>query len=442
MKQNYRPLGDSRRRVCAVFMSALVTGVCFTFGTASGAEFAYDPGFGSEGKGVVQVFEKGSISAMLPRQDGGITVAGKARSDDPDNPKNSFYVGVLKANGSPVVNFGNHGRVETPFPTVWGRATGIAHAPSSTFYAVGNFRGESGPWKPLVYRFHLDGSVDDAFHTYTGEDRSTNHQKVSDVAVDQQGRAVVIGNIWRKPNRKRSILVMRFESGGKLDRTFGHYGKVELPAKRPGYVDGSRIIPLAGGRILIGGALGGYPFVARLNDDGSLDRTFGIGGIATFARGPGNRCRFQYPCQFTDMVRTPDGDIRVMANFSYHLDNWIPSIVGLFPNGRIDSDFGYQGRRTVRDWGTGSPGGRKLTAMDDSSLIMVDEIGATDLQSRAYRVTQSGNFDPDFGTGGSLKLAGNYTYGVTALPNGGFAVASARGGWIKAGIIQKFNPVP
>ena len=412
-----------------------VTG-CLT-GTAAGSGFVYDPGFGTGERGVGRIFEKGFIREMIPRRDGGITFVGKSRSDNPETLKNTFFAGVLKANGTPLYSFGKLGRAENPLPSVWGNAAGIARAPGGKFYVVGNFREESSSWKSLVYRIHRDGWVDDAFHTYTSNASSASRQTLSDVATDDKGRAIVIGT-YRPNHRTSRILLMRFESGGKLDPDFGRGGRVVIGSRNKRNNRGITVIPLSSGRILFGGVLGGYPFVARIDEDGELDRRFGRRGFTTFARGPENKCGPRVLCNLTDLVRTPDGNIRALANFDYYMDSWIPSVIGLRPGGRIDSRFGEGGWLGLGDWGAGSFGARDLAAMDDSSVIVVsNHLAGNAAWSQVMRINPRGRFDRSFGNRGALRINGTRAYGATAMANGGFAIAFARG---QKALIQKFNP--
>jgi uncharacterized delta-60 repeat protein len=77
-------------------------------------------------------------------------------------------------------------------------------------------------------------------------------------------------------------VLARFDENGKLDPSFGSGGLLRL--LKP---DGStfvseihQVTALADGKILVNGSYGG-PFVARLNPDGSYDPSFGQGGLVT-----------------------------------------------------------------------------------------------------------------------------------------------------------------
>ncbi|HWC49531.1 MAG TPA: delta-60 repeat domain-containing protein [Solirubrobacterales bacterium] len=82
-------------------------------------------------------------------------------------------------------------------------------------------------------------------------------------------------------------MLARFDAGGRLDPTFGDGGLLRL--RRP---DGDilkasveQVVPLPDGKALVTGPLKEFAkfafFVARLNGDGSYDRSFGDGGLVT-----------------------------------------------------------------------------------------------------------------------------------------------------------------
>lgn len=83
-------------------------------------------------------------------------------------------------------------------------------------------------------------------------------------------------------------VLARFDPDGTLDPGFGRGGLLRLARPDDGIFRGEidQVIALAGGKLLVGGLLPGgrtsfVPFVARLNADGTYDRGFGEGGLAT-----------------------------------------------------------------------------------------------------------------------------------------------------------------
>jgi uncharacterized delta-60 repeat protein len=106
------------------------------------------------------------------------------------------------------------------------------------------------------------------------------------VAVADDDRIIVGGSRWAfaaegKPNQ---AVVWRLLANGAPDLSFGEDGIGVIPASPGSPVLPAiwSVLPLHDGRVLAAGNLGGFG-VARLRADGSLDTSFGVGGVATIA---------------------------------------------------------------------------------------------------------------------------------------------------------------
>jgi uncharacterized delta-60 repeat protein len=101
-------------------------------------------------------------------------------------------------------------------------------------------------------------------------------------AVDANGRIIIAGNAF---GNSEEILVARLNPNGTLDTTFNNNGVVEIPdplGAGTAYASGVAID--ANGEVVVAGSAyatnGLYQMVvARLNPNGTLDSSFGIGGI-------------------------------------------------------------------------------------------------------------------------------------------------------------------
>jgi uncharacterized delta-60 repeat protein len=112
-------------------------------------------------------------------------------------------------------------------------------------------------------------------------------------------------------------------NGSVLDPTFGAGGKVTTPLFGPvvwgqnagGWV--SRVAVAPDGKIVLGGGIDSQyatqAFVTRYNPDGSLDTTFGSGGLSHVPL-PGSGVSFP---GVDDFVIQPDGSMVVSVHFSY-----------------------------------------------------------------------------------------------------------------------------
>nr|WP_281377908.1 hypothetical protein [Chiayiivirga flava] len=180
------------------------------------------------------------------------------------------------------------------------------------------------------------------------------------------------------------------------------------------------LLPASGGRVLAAGALyrmrddqggtaGNDMAVLRLRNDGSLDDTFGTGGIARINAGDGDS-QGAY-----DIVRQPDGKLLVagMLEFVSYTD---AAIARLLPDGTLDTSFG-----NAADGG-GRTGFRTINLGDDEFSheeargVLLQSTGKAVLAARApspvsgsyahftlTRVDANGDVDPTFG-GGTGKV--------------------------------------
>ena len=129
-------------------------------------------------------------------------------------------------------------------------------------------------------RFNFDGSPDTTFGSKgTGviqihpDGDSSNINVAQAVAIDGQGRIVVAGAAGG------NMLVLRFTPGGQLDKSFDHDGIVGIGFHGLGVEAQANSLAIqTNGKIVLAGegGFGSNNFaIARLNDNGSIDTTFG-----------------------------------------------------------------------------------------------------------------------------------------------------------------------
>ena len=107
------------------------------------------------------------------------------------------------------------------------------------------------------------------------------------VAIQPDGKLVVVGTTYKQNDfSDEDFVVTRYNTDGTLDTTFGRGGKVRTDFPGLAAVPSSVVIQPDGKIVVAGGAfplftfLGNFELV-RYNPNGSLDRSFGNGGIVT-----------------------------------------------------------------------------------------------------------------------------------------------------------------
>lgn len=238
-----------------------------------------DVGFGTGGRTFADI--DGSPAAVAIQADGKIVVAGRSRalSSQP-------YVFTLvryDTNGKLDSTFGAGGVVRTPvgFGSSQTAAMALAVQPDGRLVAAGRFQG-SRTDVGLV-RYNPDGSLDATFGTAGQVITAVGTSAHADgIALQPDGKIVVAGTTWVAS--QSDFLVLRYDPAGALDPSFGSGGKV-ISDFGPG--DTAVAVALLGdGSIAVGGRTVGAGFsLARYDQSGVLDPSFGSGGLVASSLG-------------------------------------------------------------------------------------------------------------------------------------------------------------
>jgi hypothetical protein len=189
-----------------------------------------------------------------------------------------------------------------------------------------------------------------------------------------------------------------FTSSGRLDRSFGHDGRVVLGG-RPGTV--RTVAKLIGGGVAIGGRTrSGLPFVAELRRDGSPERGFGSRGIKIFRSIPGaGRIAKGRVDRIAELPRANG----LVASFSATGPNLRRSgLVEVGHRGEIARDFGEGGFVTSLPAGVDfDEYGFGFTALPGKRVLLAATTTAwSPRRPVTVRLLPDGSPDPAYGTGG------------------------------------------
>jgi uncharacterized delta-60 repeat protein len=235
----------------------------------------------------------------------------------------------------------------------------------------------------------------------------------SAVAVQPDGRVVIAGSAFNG-----DFLVARYLSNGSLDPSFGTGGLVTTDF---GGSDGAVAVSVrSSGKILVAGATTANPgdpmefAAARYNPDGSLDTSFGTVGKATAPYGASNisvAIEADGSFDLAGSVFNTDADIRVAR---------------YLPGGTPDTSFGTGGMVTT-DLGAGDSA-LGIVAQTDGKLVVGGNTGnGADIGKFALaRYDSSGDLDASFGTNGVV------TTDISTLDDGVSALALRPDGRIVA----------
>jgi uncharacterized delta-60 repeat protein len=243
------------------------------------ADGSLDTSFGVDGKVTTDIaggFAQERARAVAIQADGKIVVAGEAA------PVGDSVVALARYNtdGSLDASFGAGGKVTS----VSGRAFAVAIQDDGKIVIAGDApvtRGQSDFADLLLARFNADGTLDAGFGIGGARvlDVGAGTNLARNLLLLADGHIVVAGDPFGSNANDRTAVV-RFDSRGSLDNTFGTGGAVVIDGRL-----GRGLALQPDGKLLLVGAstvLATSEFaMMRLNPDGTTDTAFGANGLVT-----------------------------------------------------------------------------------------------------------------------------------------------------------------
>src|SRR4029450_2106701 len=255
-----------------------------------------------------------------------------------------------------------------------------------------------------------DGDLDPSFG-FGGvvmTDFNTSTDIAYSVALQPDGKLVAAGITYTDNDfSNQDFAIARYNVDGSLDASFGTNGRVTTDF--PGLVAAiSAVVVQPDEKIVVAG--GAYPLftfagdfkVARYNPDGSLDTSFGTGGIVTTIFPGDGSYAFALALQpdgkiiaaGTDFVDFNPGD---MSDTDFALARYNP-------DGSLDTTFGNGGTVTTDFFGT-EDDVFSVLIQPDGKIVAVGSANdpANFYDFAAVRYLSNGTLDTTFGAGGKVS---------------------------------------
>jgi uncharacterized delta-60 repeat protein len=272
----------------------------------------------------------------------------------------------------------------------------------------------------VVVQVGIGGHVDPSFGS-GGELVGPVDSIAQSVTVQRDGKVLVLGSLSGVTS------VLRLESNGATDPRFGHHGVVALRYVTGGFPGTDQILVQRNGKILISGLTGSpprrVPFVARLDPNGSPDRTFGRDGVATIRASNTSG----YVGDVVPLALAPHGDI-VVGTPAENL------VARLTSSGHLDRSFAENGILHL------DPGEVSSVAVQRDGKILIGEIQVPSGRGALLtRLNRTGTPDRTFGIDGSV-IAGhgpdhiNSATSIAIQPNGAIVFSG------EGPIVARVNP--
>lgn len=262
-----------------------------------------DPGFGEGGIVILPVGTEGDQGRVVAIGPGGrIAVVGIS---DLAVHGNEVGVAMLESNGNPEAAFAGDGT--TLVQTESGeddRGEGVDFQSDGKIVIADSTGAGIGDGFTVI-RLGLDGKPDPSFgsegvvETPIPGEGGVEEGRISDVLVQPDGKIVGGGygvdSVGVTMETVIKFELVRYLSNGELDPSFGSGGRVGVRLPSP-YSFGRKLALDASGKLILGGTYDANPApleeseapaLMRFNPNGSLDSSFGKGGIVIGALGAG-----------------------------------------------------------------------------------------------------------------------------------------------------------
>ena len=314
---------------------------------------ALDVTFSGDGRATVagcsSIGAGGGASAALLQPDGRLVLVGECPG--------GFFLSVarLNENGGLDLSFGSNGQVKTSFPGGVFAAAAMLQ-PDGRIVAVGN---AVGCCAIQAARYNPDGSLDPSFGTGGKLTLQLAQDFVVADAVLQGDGKLVIAGIF-DGGALDDFGIVRLLPNGVLDPSFDGDGVVISDFGSDEAI--GSVIVLGDGRIVLGGRRLNDFALVRYLPDGSLDGTFGNGGLATADSGASET--------IGQLIALPNGKLLAAGSTFTAQDGPIDFLLARFhADGVLDTSFGSSGFLKT-DFNSGAKDGCSAVAVAGPDLIL------------------------------------------------------------------------
>lgn len=295
-------------------------------------------------------------------------------------------------------NFGDEGMVKTDINGKFDDATDIYILDNGKILAAGNSMVGSH-YEFAVAQFLSDGTLDESFGEsgFATIEFSTFHCLVKAITVQEDGKIILVGNYDN--NYYTDPAIARFNEDGTIDTTFGVDGLVKFDLSAQ-FDDFNDVVVQPDGKIVVAGSSYKYGtddfLLVRFNEDGSTDNSFGVDGFV-----------------YSDFDETEDviysvllqKDKKILVSGYSGYGSVYFAAARYLENGLLDPTFSIDGKITIES-GSRADKSYSMAFQSDSSIVLAGNhhAGATDEYMFA-RISTFGVLDNTFGTGGILYIS-------------------------------------
>lgn len=327
--------------------------------------------------------------AVAIQPDGKIVIAGSAYDGNGDD----FALARYNTNGTLDNTFTSDGLLTTDFGTSEDIAHSVAIQPDGKIVAAGITGDVSRDF--AIVRYNADGTLDNGFGTNgkVTTDYNSNDNGIYSISIQPNGKIVAVG--FANNGSDGDFFLVRYNTDGTLDNGFGIGGKLITDIGENDYTHSVIIQP--DGKIVVAGGSGNAPnadfALARYNEDGTLDNSFGTGGkITTDFNNNSDGA--------SSLVIQSDGKI-VAVGFANNNDF---ALARYNTDGTLDNSFSSDGKLTT-DFDTYIDGALSAAIQPDGKIVTAGISFLSSAANMAFalaRYNSDGTLDNSFSSDGKL----------------------------------------
>ena len=280
--------------------------------------------------------------------------------------------------------FGTNGTVTTVIGA-FAQAKKVKIQPDGKVLVLGSVGGV--PQDTVLIRYNKDGSLDTGFGENGIVVRSfSTAEDVNDLALQSDGKIVVAGTFYSSATQSNDFLVARFNQNGSFDTSFGTNGIATLNQSSTDVF--YTVVVQPDNKILAAGTTSqnNYDFaVVRFNANGTLDTSFRDGGFFFYDLG-----LFREAQQFRAAAILPNGQILLGGTaFETGGGAGMDVLIKLESNGAFAQNFGTNG--IIADYF------QTYSAGNNYDLEVLPDGKIQTISARLFRrILSNGTHDPGF----------------------------------------------
>jgi uncharacterized delta-60 repeat protein len=271
--------------------------------------------------------------------------------------------------------------------------------PDGKILACGAVSNSADDTEIMLVRLNTDGTLDNTFGGGDGmaiHTLNTGQDYANGMIVLEDGSIVIVGTTAMPGMMTTRGVIMKFNSLGELDTTFGFNGYTVIAYGQDNDVFQSLVQMPDGGYMLVGYSSINFSnagWVCRVTAAGDLDTDFATSGHYIYDSGI---------AAFIDIVAYGDEYI-VCGNRFFGLEDAV--VVGLQANGTLSTAFGTNGE-VVLDIDE-SDATNKILVDSENGLVVAGSAGPSffERNALAFRLDATGTLDPSFGNGGIFNVS-------------------------------------